>query len=70
MILVLVDAISSYVLTPYHPVRNTLDKLVNPMLAPIRKIVPIIGVFDLSPLILIILIQIITSLILAFLRLL
>jgi uncharacterized protein YggT (Ycf19 family) len=37
------------------------------MLAPIRRVVPLIGVLDLSPLILIILIQVLSSLIISFL---
>jgi YggT family protein len=36
-----------------------LDRLVNPMLAPIRRLVPMAGMLDFSPLILIILIQLI-----------
>jgi YggT family protein len=52
---------------PYHPVRRTLDNLVEPMLAPIRKVVPLIGMFDFSPLVLIILVQILSSALIRFL---
>ncbi len=55
--LVLVDVIVSYFLSPYHPVRSALDRLVEPLLAPIRKVVPLVGMFDFSPLVLIILVQ-------------
>jgi YggT family protein len=39
-------------------VRELLDRIVNPLLAPIRKIIPMVGSWDISPLILIILIEI------------
>jgi YggT family protein len=58
--LVIADSVVSFFLDPYHPVRLTLDRLVNPFLAPIRQIIPLVGLLDLSPLILIILIEILT----------
>jgi len=60
ILLVFVDSVISFFLSPYHPVRNALDNIVNPMLTPIRRIVPLVGALDLSPLILIILIEIIS----------
>jgi len=64
VILVIVDVFLGYFMSPYHPVRQTFDRIVEPMLAPIRKIVPPIQMIDLSPLILIVLIQLINRLIL------
>jgi YggT family protein len=61
-ILVFADIIIGYFLNPYHPLRRTLDGIVEPMLAPIRKVLPTIGMFDFSPLVLIILIEVIESL--------
>jgi len=61
IVLVIVDSVVSFFLDPYHPVRTTLDRLVNPLLAPIRRFVPLIGMLDLSPLILIILIEILSG---------
>lgn len=61
-ILVFADIIIGYFLNPYHPLRRTLDGIVEPMLAPIRKVLPPIGMFDFSPLVLIILIEVIESL--------
>jgi YggT family protein len=55
------DIIVSYFLDPYHPIRRTLDSIVQPMLAPIRRFVPPVGMFDFSPLILIVLIQLVES---------
>ena len=57
-LLVLVQAVLSWVLSPYQPVRRVIDRLVNPFLAPIRRFIPPTGMFDLSPLILIIILQV------------
>jgi YggT family protein len=60
ILLVFITSILSFFMSPYHPVREALDRLVNPMLAPIRRLVPMMGMIDFSPLILIILIQFIS----------
>jgi len=57
-LLVIVSVVLSYVMSPYHPVRRALDRIVDPLLAPIRRVVPLVGMFDFSPLILIILVQV------------
>ena len=61
IILVIVDSVLSFILSPYHPVRETVDRIVNPLLAPIRRIVPLVGMLDLSPLIFIVLVEILSS---------
>jgi YggT family protein len=55
--------IVSWVLSPYHPVRETLDRIVEPLLMPIRRLLPYIGGLDFSPFVLLILIQLIGRLI-------
>jgi YggT family protein len=67
VILVVISVILSYFLDPYHPIRRSIDSVVEPMLAPIRRVVPLIGVIDLSPLILIILLQVVSNLLVSFL---
>jgi YggT family protein len=67
VLLVVVSVILSYFMDPYHPVRRSIDSVVEPMLAPIRRVVPLIGVLDLSPLILIILLQVVSNLLVSFL---
>lgn len=57
-LVVFVDVLLAFVLNPFHPLRRALDSVVEPMLAPIRRIVPAAGGLDFSPAILIILIQI------------
>jgi len=48
----------SYFMDPYHPVRMTVNRLVDPLLNPIRRILPQTGMIDFSPLVAIIGIQI------------
>lgn len=67
VLLVIVSVILSYFMDPYHPIRRSIDSVVEPLLAPIRRIVPLIGMLDFSPLILIILIQVLSNLIIRFL---
>jgi YggT family protein len=67
VLLVVVSVILSYFMDPYHPIRRGIDSVVEPMLAPIRRVVPLIGVLDLSPLILIILLQVVSNLLVSFL---
>ena len=62
VLLIIVSVILSYFMAPYHPVRRTLDRIVEPLLTPIRRVVPLVGMIDLSPLILIVLIQLIGNL--------
>ncbi|HEX8992678.1 MAG TPA: YggT family protein [Anaerolineales bacterium] len=57
IILIFIWVIVSWILSPYHPLREALDRLVEPMLAPIRRVVPMVGMLDLSPMILMILIE-------------
>ena len=60
-LLVFIYTLLSFFLSPYHPIRETLGKIIEPMLAPIRNIIPPIGGLDFSPIILIILLQIFGS---------
>lgn len=62
-LLVIVSVILSYFIDRYHPVRRWVDAIVDPMLNPIRRVVPLIGMLDISPIILIVLIRIISNLI-------
>ena len=61
VLLVIASAVLSYFMSPYHQVRQTIDRIVEPMLAPIRRVVPLVGMLDFSPLVLIILIQILST---------
>ncbi|PKN92874.1 MAG: hypothetical protein CVU44_12650 [Chloroflexi bacterium HGW-Chloroflexi-6] len=61
-LLVILKVILSYFMSPYHSFRMTIDNLVEPFLAPIRRVLPTIGMFDFSSLVLIILVQLIAGL--------
>jgi len=56
-LLVLIYVVISYFMSPYQQFRMWVDRLVEPMLRPIRKVVPSVGMFDFSPIILLLLIQ-------------
>lgn len=60
--IVFASIILSYFMDPYHPVRQGLDNLVRPLLDPIRRVIPPVGMIDFSPLVLIILVQVISNL--------
>jgi YggT family protein len=62
-LLVVIHVILSYVLDYYHPVRRWVDSVIEPMLMPIRRVVPLVGMLDFSPIILIVLIRIVFNLI-------
>jgi len=68
IILVIISVILSYFMDRYHPVRRWVDSIVEPMLMPIRRVIPLVGMLDFSPLVLILLIQLISSLIIRLLR--
>jgi len=59
--LVLMQAVLSWV-NPQAPIAPTIAALTQPFLAPIRRIVPLIGGVDLSPLVLILLVQVLLTL--------
>ncbi|MBX3685097.1 MAG: YggT family protein [Rhodocyclaceae bacterium] len=56
--IVLVSAVLSWV-NPYAPVAPVINALADPFLRPIRKVVPLIANVDLSPLVLLLLLQIV-----------
>lgn len=62
-LLVILYVILSYVMDPYHPVRRWVNSIVEPMLMPIRRVVPMVGMFDFSPIVLWFLIRIVSNLI-------
>ncbi len=52
-LVIFVDVILSYFLDRYHPLRRGLDQLVEPLLAPIRRLLPTSSPIDFSPVVLI-----------------
>ena len=60
-LLLIAYVVLSYFMDPYHPVRNTVNRIVNPILDPIRRILPRTGMIDFSPLAALILVQILEA---------
>lgn len=67
-LLIIVYVVLSYFLSPFHPIRQTVDRLVEPLLAPIRQILPQTGMIDFSPIVLLILVQILSAILVSLLR--
>lgn len=57
-LLVIIHVFISYFMSPYHPLRVMISRFVEPMLRPIRNILPSTGMLDFSPIVLLILVQI------------
>ena len=52
---------SWFIRDPYHPVRQGVDNLVRPLLDPIRRVMPSTGMFDFSPIVLLILLRFVSK---------
>lgn len=53
---------------PYHPAVELLYQITEPILAPLRRVIPSIGMVDISPIIALILLQIIQEVLVAIIR--
>ncbi len=51
--------VSWFPISPYHPIVTFLNQITEPFLAPLRRFLPMAGGVDLSPLVAIILLQVI-----------
>lgn len=61
ILLIVLDVGLSWFLPPYHRLLQLLDRIVGPLLNPIRSAIPLVGMFDISPIILVILISVIQT---------
>jgi YggT family protein len=66
-ILIIIWVVVSWILPPYHPLREALDRVIDPMLAPIRRVLPATGPVDFSPMVLMILIVLLSRIIVSLL---
>lgn len=57
--LLIIHVVLSFFMSPYHPVRQAIDRIIEPLLTPIRRVMPRTGMIDFSPLVLLILIQLV-----------
>ena len=54
--------------SPYHPAVELLYRITEPILAPLRRVIPSIGMMDISPIIALLLLQIIQEVLVAIIR--
>jgi YggT family protein len=68
-LLLIANALISFApLEPWHPVRRTLNQLAEPILRPFRNILPPTGAIDFSPMIALIVIQILGQILIVLVR--
>lgn len=66
--IVFVYVVLRYFMDPYHPLIIAMGRVIEPMLAPIRKYVPPISGFDFSPIVFMIILQVVGSIVTALMR--
>jgi uncharacterized protein YggT (Ycf19 family) len=67
-VIIIVKVVLSYFLSPYNNIRRIVDRLVDPLLVPIQRIIPPIANLDFSPIILLLLLQLVERLVLTLVR--
>ena len=61
-LLIIAYVVLSYFMSPFHPVRRFINNLVEPLLTPIRRVLPQTGMLDFSPMVLLILVWLLSRL--------
>jgi len=64
---VIANSLLSFFLSPYHPVREALERIVSPFLNPIRNLIGNTGMIDFSPLFLILVLELLKQLVIGIL---
>jgi YggT family protein len=67
MAAIIVQAVLSWV-NPYHPVAPFFNAFANPLLKPVRRVIPLIGGVDISPVFVLLLLQVVLMLPIAWLE--
>jgi YggT family protein len=67
-VLLILNALSSFVLDPYHPARQFLNRMAEPILRPFRGLMPAVGMFDFTIMVALIVIQILGQLVVLLIR--
>lgn len=60
-LLVIIDAILSWFVSPLSPIRGAMGRILQPMYAPIRRIIPPLGGMDFTPIVLLLLLRVISQ---------
>jgi YggT family protein len=56
-VIVIIDAVLSFIVAPDHPIRAALGQILQPLYAPIRRFMPAMGGLDFTPIVLLLLIR-------------
>lgn len=67
--LIIIYVILSFIVPPYNLFRQDIERIVAPLLNPIRRRIPPAGMFDFSPLVLILLVFLAETILIGLLRL-
>jgi YggT family protein len=67
-LVIITYVVLTYFMDYYHPVRQAMERIVEPLLRPLRRILPTYGNLDFSPFVLIILVQLLSSIIIYILK--
>ena len=57
-LIIIIKVVLSYFLPPNKPIRYLLDRIIDPILLPIKRLLPPLGGIDISPIVLIVIVQI------------
>ena len=58
--------LSWFNLSPYHPVVSFVNRVTDPILQPLRRVIPAIGMIDMTPIVALILLQVVERVLVAF----
>lgn len=67
-LVIIVDTLLSWFLPPINPIRETLGRILQPIYAPIRKVIPPLGMMDVTPIVLLLLIYLVEQIAISILR--
>lgn len=67
-LVIIVDTLLSWFLPPMHPIRETLGRILQPIYAPIRRVIPPLGMMDVTPIVLLLLIYVVEQIAISLLR--
>ena len=62
---IIADALMSFFVSPFHPLRQALGRILNPLYAPLRKVIPSVGMMDFTPIVLLLIIQVLQNIIIS-----
>jgi YggT family protein len=65
---IIADALLSWILPPYNSIREALGRVLQPLYGPVRRLVPPLGGIDFTPVVALVLIQVIEQIILMIVR--